>query len=85
MVRLVILWKSKPNDVEVFEGTEQIIGGLSSSVAPYLPYTGAATLASAGSGEGMPQLPSGLNAFSFGAAVPLLAGINPEICSWISS
>ena len=73
--RLGHSWKSKPNDVEVPNGTEQIIGGLSSSVAPYLPYTAAATLAGTKSREGMPQRPSGLNALSFDAAVPLLAGI----------
>jgi ABC-2 type transport system permease protein len=56
-------------------GIEQIIGGLSGSVAPYLPYTAAATLAGARGGEGMPRLPSGLSALSFGAVVPLLAGV----------
>jgi ABC-2 type transport system permease protein len=56
-------------------GIEQVIGGLSRSIAPYLPYTAAATLAGAGSGEGMPQLPSGLSALPFGAVVPLLAGV----------
>jgi ABC-type transport system involved in multi-copper enzyme maturation permease subunit len=56
-------------------GIEQVIGGLSRSIAPYLPYTAAATLAGAGGGEGMPQLPSGLGALPFGAVIPLLAGV----------
>jgi len=55
-------------------GMEQILGGLSRALAAYLPYTAAATLAGARSGEGMPQLPSGLSALPFIAVVALLAG-----------
>jgi ABC-type transport system involved in multi-copper enzyme maturation permease subunit len=56
-------------------GIEQLLGGLSRSVAPYLPYTAAATVAGARSGEGMPQLPSGLSPLPFGAVAALLLGV----------
>jgi ABC-type transport system involved in multi-copper enzyme maturation permease subunit len=54
-------------------GLEQILGGISRALAAYLPYTAATTLAGARSGEGMPQLPSGLNALPLTAVVALLA------------
>jgi ABC-2 type transport system permease protein len=56
-------------------GIEQIVGGLSRSIAPYLPYTAAATMAGATGGEGMPQLPSGLNPLPFGTVAALLVGV----------
>jgi ABC-2 type transport system permease protein len=56
-------------------GIEQIVGGLSHSTAPYLPYTAAATMTGATGGEGMPQLPSGLNPLPFGAVAALLVGV----------
>jgi hypothetical protein len=51
------------------------VGGLSRSTAPYLPYTAAATMAGATGGEGMPQLPVGLNPLPFGAVAALLVGV----------
>jgi ABC-type transport system involved in multi-copper enzyme maturation permease subunit len=56
-------------------GVEQIVAGLSRSIVPYLPYTAAATMAGATGGEGMPQLPSGLDPLPFGAVAALLLGV----------
>src|SRR5262249_18627852 len=53
-------------------GIEQIIGGLSRSSAADLPYTAAATLAGARSGNGMPQVPAGLTPLPAPAAAALL-------------
>lgn len=55
-------------------GVEQIVGGLISGAAPYLPFMAAATMAGAGSG-GMPPLPKGLSPLPFGGVAALLVGI----------
>lgn len=56
-------------------GVEQITGGLSRSVAPYLPVTAASTMAGATSEVAMPPVPSGLEVLPFGAVAALLAGL----------
>jgi len=55
-------------------GVEQIVGGLLSSAAPYLPFMAAATMAGAGSG-GMPPLPKGLSPLPFAGVAALLVGV----------
>jgi ABC-2 type transport system permease protein len=56
-------------------GIEQVIASTSSSLAPYLPYTAAATMAGARGGQGMPQLPIGLDALPFAASAGVLAAL----------
>jgi ABC-type transport system involved in multi-copper enzyme maturation permease subunit len=56
-------------------GVEQITGGLSRSIAPYLPVTAASTMAGATSEAAMPPVPSGLHPLPFGAVAALLAGL----------
>jgi len=58
---------------------EQIVGGLFTSIAPYLPYTAAAMMAGVTSGGGMPQVPSEASPLPFGAAAGLLAGLSVVI------
>jgi ABC-type transport system involved in multi-copper enzyme maturation permease subunit len=53
-------------------GVEQIVGGLFHSVAPYLPFMAATTMAGATSG-GMPPLPKGLSPLPVGAVAGFLA------------
>jgi ABC-type transport system involved in multi-copper enzyme maturation permease subunit len=55
-------------------GVEQIVGGLISSAAPYLPFMAAATMAGAGSG-GMPPLPKDLSPLPFAGVAALLVGM----------
>jgi ABC-2 type transport system permease protein len=52
-------------------GLEQIIGGLSKTVATYLPFTAASTMSGAIS-KSMPPLPPDLNPLPFAAATALL-------------
>jgi ABC-2 type transport system permease protein len=56
-------------------GIEQIVGGLSRSVAAYLPVTAAGTLAGATNEAAMPPVPSGLHPLPAGAVAALLAGL----------
>ena len=56
-------------------GVEQLTGGWSRSVAPYLPVTAASTMAGATSEVAMPPVPSGLDTLPFGAVAALLAGL----------
>jgi ABC-2 type transport system permease protein len=55
-------------------GIEQIIGGVSKTIAAYLPFAAASTM-SGGTSKAMPPIPPGLNAIPFGAAVALLAAV----------
>lgn len=55
-------------------GIEQIIGGLSNTIATYLPFAAASTL-SGGTSKAMPPLPPGLDPLPFGAAATLLAAV----------
>jgi ABC-2 type transport system permease protein len=55
-------------------GIEQIIGGVSKTIAAYLPFAAAGTM-SGGTSKSMPPLPPGLNPLPFGAAVALLAAV----------
>jgi ABC-2 type transport system permease protein len=52
---------------------EQIAGGISDSLAAYLPITAASTMAGATSTGAMPPIPSGLDPLPFGAVAALLA------------
>jgi ABC-type transport system involved in multi-copper enzyme maturation permease subunit len=52
---------------------EQIGGGISDSLAAYLPITAASTMAGATSTGAMPPIPSGLDPLPFGAVAALLA------------
>jgi ABC-2 type transport system permease protein len=56
-------------------GVEQITGGLSRSIAPYLPVTAASTMAGATSEAAMPPVPSGLDTLPFGTVAALLAAL----------
>jgi ABC-type transport system involved in multi-copper enzyme maturation permease subunit len=56
-------------------GVEQITGGLSRSIAAYLPVTAASTMAGATSEAAMPPVPSGLDTLPFGAVAALLAAL----------
>jgi ABC-type transport system involved in multi-copper enzyme maturation permease subunit len=56
-------------------GVEQITGGLSRSIVPYLPVTAASTMLGATSEVAMPPVPSGLDPLPFGAVAALLAGL----------
>lgn len=51
---------------------EQILAGLSKSVARFLPLTGAATMAGANSKAAMPPLPDGIQPLPFGAMAGIL-------------
>jgi ABC-type transport system involved in multi-copper enzyme maturation permease subunit len=54
---------------------EQIVGGVSAKVAPYLPITAASTMAGAASEAAMPPIRSGLDALPPAAVVALLTGL----------
>ena len=54
---------------------EQIAGGISDSLAAYLPMTAASTMAGATRYGAMPPIPSGLDPLPFGAVAVLLAAI----------
>jgi len=53
---------------------ELIVGGIATSVAPYLPYTAAALMAGVASGGGMPPIARGVIPLPFPAGVGVLAG-----------
>jgi ABC-2 type transport system permease protein len=55
-------------------GIEQILGGLSRHLAPYLPFTAAASMAGAASGA-MPPMPAGMTPLPLGAVAGLLASL----------
>jgi ABC-2 type transport system permease protein len=55
-------------------GIEQILGGLSHRIAPYLPFTAAASMAGAANGA-MPPMPSGMTPLPFAAVAGLLAAL----------
>jgi len=54
---------------------EQLVGGLSQSVARFLPLTGAATMAGASGRAAMPPLPAGIQPLPFGAMAGLLLAV----------
>ena len=54
---------------------EQILAGLSTSAARFLPLIGAMTMAGADSRAGMPPLPDGIHPLPFGAMAGLLAAV----------
>lgn len=61
-------------------GVEQILGGLSRHLAPYLPFTAAASMAGAASGA-MPPMPAGLSPLPFAAVAGLLAALTVLIAA----
>jgi hypothetical protein len=54
---------------------EQVVGGLSATVAAYLPTTAASTMAGAFSEAAMPPIRPGLDALPFAAVAALLTGL----------
>jgi ABC-2 type transport system permease protein len=54
---------------------EQIVAGISTPAARFLPLLGATTMAGADSRAGMPPLPSGIHPLPFGVVAGILAGI----------
>jgi ABC-2 type transport system permease protein len=54
---------------------EQIVGGLSATIARYLPITAASTMAGAASEAAMPPIRSGLDALPFAAVAALLISL----------
>jgi ABC-type transport system involved in multi-copper enzyme maturation permease subunit len=56
-------------------GIEQLTGGLSRTVASYLPVTAASTLAGATDQAAMPPVPAGLHPLPVGAVAALIAGL----------
>jgi ABC-2 type transport system permease protein len=55
-------------------GIEQIIGGVSKTLAAYLPFAAAGTM-SGGTSKSMPPLAPGLNPLPFGAAAALIVAV----------
>ena len=64
-------------------GIEQILGGLSHRLAPYLPFTAAASMAGAANGA-MPPMPSGMTPLPFTAVAGLLAALSIAIAAVIT-
>jgi ABC-2 type transport system permease protein len=61
-------------------GIEQILGGLSRQIAPYLPFTAAASMAGAANGA-MPPMPSGMTPLPLAAAAGLLTALTVLIAT----
>jgi ABC-2 type transport system permease protein len=60
---------------------ELVVGATLTAVGPFLPYTAAAMLAGDTNGGGMPQIPHGVTALPYPAAVAVLAAIAAALCA----
>jgi ABC-2 type transport system permease protein len=56
-------------------GIETLLGGVSPSLLPYLPFTAAGTMGGVSAGGSMPSLPAGFRPLPFAAVAALLTGL----------